>query len=260
MHSLRVDFKLVNNGERMWKTRGEILSMPTVFHMEREGCCTKWGLGCFICDDSCKDGMRLHAGPPTGLEYGNPELLESTMAYASQPKCGGYFTPTLNLFTRSTAGVDLGSFTPTAKVEGPCIFGGCSELCCNTPFKVSSMKDGEVDTKLLRGDLAMITKTKPKGPCAFGRELFTDSDTFGVEYAPDVGLTPQQKAAMMGAMVLTDYMFFEQDHGMVNCEGGKIKITLFECYVCGCVCPFVLQSDQKQGGGGGPPVATEMER
>ena len=112
-----------------------------------------------------------------------------------------------------------------------------------------------------KGDLAKITKVRPKGPCACGKELFTDSDTFTVRYAEGVGLTPQQKAAMMGSMILTDYMFFEQDQGMVTCEGTKIKITLFECYCCGALCPATIQWDaNNSGGGGAPPSNQEMAR
>ena len=33
---------------------------------------------------------------------------------------------------------------------------------------------------------------------------------------------------MIASLLLVDYMFFEQDNGMVSCEDGKIKITLCE--------------------------------
>ena len=33
---------------------------------------------------------------------------------------------------------------------------------------------------------------------------------------------------MIASLLLVDYMFFEQDNGMVSCEDGKLKITLCE--------------------------------
>ena len=212
MHSLRVEFKMVNAVNRDWKSSGAIAGLPTVFHVEREGCCGKWGLGCFVCAEGCKDGMRVNAGSAGPGQPGSPVFLDSTFAYATQPKCGGWCTPSVNLFHRTGPGNPATleealttGFEPMAKVEGPTIFGGCSELCCNSTFHVSSLGKEQLDTKIQTGDLGAITKTKPRGMCALAREAFTDSDTFDVDYKEGTGLTPQQKAAMMGALVLTDY-------------------------------------------------------
>ena len=66
---------------------------------------------------------------------------------------------------------------------------------------------------------------------------------------------------MMGGLVLTDYMFFEQDNGMVTCEGKRLKITLFEYYCLGCVCPCNIILEQNEGGGGGgAPDTQKMDR
>jgi len=261
-HSVQVKFKLVNNGERQWSTRGAIEAMPTVMTLNREGCCAKPCLGCWICTDSCKDGFILDAGEPFGAP-GDVTMSDRTIAYASQPACGGWFTPTINLFTRSSAGSEKESaFQPTAKVEGPCIFGGCSELCCNSEFMISGMKEGQIDSAIKTGDLATIIKEKPKGFCECGREMFTDSDHFTVNFKQGVGLTPQQKASFMGSLILADYMFFEGDHGPCHVEGTKLFITLFEYYCCGCVCPcnIVIEMNQSGGGGGGPPETQTIER
>jgi len=228
--------------------------------MNREGCFSKWGLGCWICSDSCKDGFILDAGEPTGAP-GDVSLSDKTIAYATQPKCGGYFTPSINLFTRRQTGSTEEAFQPIAKVEGPCIFGGCYELCCDSTFMVSGMNEKQIDSTIKTADLATITKEKPRGVCAFGRELFTDSDHFKVDFKQNVGLTPQQKAAFMGSLILADYMLFEQDKGACYCEGSKLYITLFETYCMGCVCPCTLVFDfSQQGGGGGPPTNEEMAR
>jgi hypothetical protein len=260
-HSLRVEFKRVNQTTRQWASSNEIKQMPTVMSLERQGCFDKPCLQCCIINDSCKDGMNMNAGAPITAQPGDVAIHDQTFAYATQPKCGGYCTPSLNLFNRMATGPKETAFVPLAKVEGPMIFGGCSELCFDSTFDVSSLKPEELDTKLKKGDLARITKVRPKGPCACGKEMFTDSDTFTVTYAEGVGLTPQQKAAMMGSMILTDYMFFEQDQGMCTVEGSKVKITLFECYCCGALCPATLVVDNSNGGGGGaPPRSQEMVR
>ena len=58
-----------------------------------------------------------------------------------------------------------------------------------------------------------------------------------------------------------DYMFFEKDNGMVNCENQKLKITLFECYCMGCMCPCNIEFDGKNNGGGAPPASdSEVQR
>lgn len=257
-HSHRIQFKVVNAGDRQWSTRANILSMPTVMHAEREGCCSKPCLGCWVCSDSCKDGIVMNAGTPAqGTEPGSVSISDATFSYATQPKCGGYFTPSLNIFHRATAGDKESGFAPLAKVEGPCIFGGCSELCCESEFKVSAMSAEQIDASIKTGDLATITKKKPRDGCACAREVFTDSDTFQVTFKEDVGLTPQQKASFMASMILTDFMFFEGDHGMCDYNGDAVIITLCYYYCCGCACPCNLIIPTKYNGA---PETQEMER
>ena len=64
----------------------------------------------------------------------------------------------------------------------------------------------------------------------------------------DTTMTPQQRATLIGTLLLMDYMFFERDIDMCGIDGnGKCYINLCNCYCCGQVCPCQL----KQGGGGG---------
>ena len=140
------------------------------------------------------------------------------------------------------------STPPLAVVQGPCIFGGCSELCCSVPFSVTRVPDGVLPDgyKALKiGDMATITKRKPKGIRAAAREFFTDSDMYTLELH-DPNVTPQQKASLLGSLLLLDYMFFERDNDMVRCEDGKLKINICNtfCYGCLCPCEIVLQNNQ----------------
>ena len=137
-HSLQIHFKTTAGmGQVQGMPRDQLLGMPTTMTMERIGCCAKPCLGCFICSDSCKDGFALHAGPvdvPVG-EAG--PAYEKCIGHATQPGCGGTFTPTINIMDR---GPGQGEFAALAKVEGPCLFGGCSELCFDSQWNVSKAR------------------------------------------------------------------------------------------------------------------------
>ena len=91
-------------------------------------------------------------------------------------------------------------------------------------------------------------------------EAMTDSDTYKITFNEGVKLAPQQKALMLTSLIQIDYMFFEKDNGMCKYEGGKIKITLFECYCYGIMCPCNVELSGNNGGGGAAPSGEEMER
>jgi hypothetical protein len=108
------------------------------------------------------------------------------------------------------------------------------------------------NAKLQLGDLAVITKQRPRDCGSFAKEMSTDSDIFTMAFKPGHNLSPQQKATMMASLILTDYMFFENDNGMCYCEGSKLHITLCNTYCCGhtCPCKVVLDGNNNNGGGG----------
>lgn len=258
-HSLFVEIKKTAGMQGVaGLPRDMLMGLATSMTMERVGCMTKLGLGCCICHDSCKDGFALHAGPvDEGVPVGSlGPGYEKCIGHATQPGCGGTFTPTISIMDR---GAGQGEFAALAKVEGPCAFGGCSELCCDSEWKVSKMTPETFEQKIGLGDMAIITKKKPQGLAAAATEAFTDSDTYTMEFNPGANLAPQQKATMIASLLLVDYMFFEQDNGMCKCENGKVKITLCETYCCGCLCPWNITLGGEQGGGGAPP-STEMSR
>ena len=61
----------------------------------------------------------------------------------------------------------------------------------------------------------------------------------------------------MASLVLLDYMLFEQDNGMCEPHGQGVRITLFDCYCCGCLCPCFI--DLQANGGGAPPTSEVCE-
>eukprot|EP00968_Pinguiococcus_pyrenoidosus_P011806 scaffold986_cov237-Pinguiococcus_pyrenoidosus.AAC.4 len=151
---------------------------------------------------------------------------------------GGGCTPTLELFP---ADGDYLATTPSAYVQGPCIFGGCSELCCESDFPVSRKPDKS-------GDLALIKHLTPKDCGQACAEACTDTDRFSVSFSG--GVSPEEKAQILAATLLTDYMFFEQDNGMCQFRDQKLYITCFECYCYGCLCPCNIVCGGGNEGGG----------
>jgi len=259
MHNLFLEFKAAQGADMSKAPRAQLAGLPTVMWAEREGCCSKWGLGCCICSDGCANEMHVHAGAmPAGATPGSTAWGgQALIGYLAQPvPWGGGFTPTVNIMERANP-ADT-SVRPIAKVEGPCIFGGCSELCCDSPWDVSLMQPHQYKSFIKTGDMAKILKRKPNSLSGAIREAVTDSDTYTMEFVPGNTLAPQQKAIMMASLILVDYMFFEQDNGMCKYEDKKIKITLYEWFCLGCVCPCNLNIPLE--GGGGPPNSEAMAR
>ena len=170
--------------------------------MEREGWCSKLFLGqCFACGPGCQDGMVLHAGSVRGKPGKIP--TSQAIAHSRVPKWGGGLHPTLQVMHRGVSAVE----EPYAVVRGPTCFGGCTELCCKKDFGVSKVPQGwkpGTYKDLHPGDAATITKKKPQSFKGVMKQLFTDADTYLVEFK-DPSMTPQQKAAMLGSMLLLDY-------------------------------------------------------
>jgi len=248
LHTLRVEFYLVNNPERQWLKANAESNFPLVMTLDRDGCCgSKPFICCFACGDGCKDKMVVHAGPQPREILGKNEVNDSTIAIIDQPACGGYCHPAFTLNSRmQPSGTEAESFKPIVEMKGPCFFGGCSELCCESEFLFSSIDCGsQASQRKSIGDLAVLKKKKPRDCSGCARELFTDSDHYQLSYKPDKGLTPQQKAGMMASIILMDFHLFEQDAGMCKVENNKITITICDTYCFGCVlpCNIVLQGN-----------------
>jgi hypothetical protein len=171
-------------------------------------CCLKCPckvLNNFVCFDFCRDGMHIYAGPVEDepeKEKGRPYNLDASKLIGSvnQPNFGGWCTPTLHLRGPGSADTD----EPFAKVEGPCFFGGWSEMCCTFSFYASTFN---ADKKT--GDVALITKKRPASLAAAFVELVSDSDVYGIEFKEEAKLSAEQKITVLGAQLLADYMFFD---------------------------------------------------
>ncbi|KAJ1470387.1 Scramblase-domain-containing protein, partial [Baffinella frigidus] len=198
--------------------------------LERPGCCQEKpcvGQGPM---DMCLDEMKLHQGFLEGTPGELPTQM--LMGSAKMPSMAGGFTPSLEVFDKGNGLI--------AKVEAtgqvPCLFGGMSEMCCDQFFTISTQQ----------GPMGQIVKRKPKDMTSGLAEMFTDADTFTLELSQN--LSVEQKANMIGSLLLLDYMFFERDTDGFSFEDGGIAINLFNCYCYGCICPCKCQCS---GGGGG---------
>jgi len=212
-HSLYAKFYLTD------ANTGDKTGVP-VMTMEREGCdccftgpCPKPWLCCFTCKPGCAEKASFYAGN-IDIEASKPGSTKGTrettllLGESVQPITGGGFKPVMQVMDRG----DGPSTTMFAAARGPCFFGGCSELCCDSHFGISVATPGS-DLKTIHqlpfGDFASIQKIKPKSLGAAARELFTDSDIYEVHFH-NKSITAQQKANILGTMIHMDYMFFER--------------------------------------------------
>ena len=109
---------------------------------------------------------------------------------------GGWCTPTLHLFdNQSTA-------EPFGKIEGPCCFGGWSDMCFSFKFFTSYFKSPKKT-----GDVALITKKKPSSAADAVVQLFTDASVFTINFNESARLTASQKTSVLAGQLLADYMW-----------------------------------------------------
>jgi len=154
-----------------------------------------------------------------------------------QPITGGKFKPILQIMERDDTNPEPSNVT-FAATQGPCCFGGMTELCCSSKFGASKAKHdmGVDEIKQLEFDYASITKVKPASFTEALREAFTDTDLYVVDFNDD-DVTPQQKANFLGSMVMVDYMFFSRDNDMCKYQYPNLIFTFFNCFCYGCICP-----------------------
>jgi hypothetical protein len=246
---LFLEFVLINpmTGKPNHPGGGELMQPDpnSMWTMERPGLCEKFTV-CCNCSETYRDEMTLHDGAiQAGIKPGLvPSGTTQVVGSAVEAPCCGESsgcTPTIHIFQgdRKQPGAQ-----PIAAIEGPMIFGGCSELCCKSTFPVSRLTQGAQGPWPKKvGDIATFQKQAPSNFTEACKEAATDSDKYILEIH-DATLPIEQRVNLLASIMLADFMFFEQDHGMCSSgDGGQgIKITCFECYCYGCLCPCNLNS------------------
>ena len=128
----------------------------------------------------------------------------SALGWITQPTCGGWFTPTFNVFEREND-----AWSPFAKMEGQCCFGGVASLCCENKLQVSKMTEESINSGIKVGDMAVLKKKRPKSLEGAAAMAFTDqADVFTLEFENPDQLTAKQKALLVATVFTSDYMLF----------------------------------------------------
>jgi len=180
--------------------------------------------------------MHVYAGAlsePEGKEKGRPydPPKDRQIGSAIQPIWGGCCTPTLHLRNGSVPD----DSEPFAKIEGPCCFGGWSELCFDFNFFTSKYQSPSKT-----GDVAMIIKRHPNSMAMLATDLMSDADNYTIEFNPSMTLTPGEKATILAGQLLADYMFFDGNTEKCKWDDDGISCYFFYCSIIGCIIPCEL--------------------
>lgn len=203
-------------------------------------CPCKWVSTCAL-GAACQDGMRCgHLASflfsivydvcscsvfVGGMEEDAGARQRRLIGAAHQPRYGGGLAPTLVL---TGGGKEAGE--AFGKMEGPCCFGGWSEVCCAFSFFVSM-----VDSPSKTGDLAMISKRDAETVSA---DAF--SEMYTIRFDQHAQLTAAQKMTIVAGQLLADYSFFAGNADKCAPQAGRGCTVCRCCYVgcLGAVCPF----------------------
>ena len=237
---LLADWSRLTGSALQTKMRNMYMQQPPLFSMVRNNgqrCCCKcpckW-LSTFVCCSCCQDGMHIYAGGvQDDKEKGLPRNLPSNQLLGSvtQPIFAGCCTPTLHL--RGELAED--DAEPFGKIEGPCCFGGWSEMCCDFKFFTSYFKSGSK-----AGDIGVITKKKPQSIAGGLRQLLTDADVYTIQFQPGSNLSASQKLTVLTGQVLADYMYFDGNTEKCSSDENAIYCYCFYCSVVGYICPCYI--------------------
>lgn len=209
-------------------------SPPLISILRNDGqrCCAKlpckW-LSTFVCFACCQDGMTIYSGAlhdEPNKEVGRPYIQnpQKKIGEVVQPIYAGCLTPTLHL--------NIGNDAPFSKIEGPCCFGGWSELCFDFRF-VTSFFNSPPKT----GDVAVITKKKPSNMSMLVTQLISDADVFTIEFNQNAKLTAAEKVTVLTGQLLADYMFFDGNTEKCDSDDDCIYCYCFYCSVVGHLIP-----------------------
>jgi len=233
------DYHGLTVGRKQELARNMYMRQPVLFTIRRDDgvrCCYKCPfkcLQCCVCCATCADGVHVYAGElkdPDGYEQGRPyhSPRDRQIGSAIQPVWGGFFTPTLHLRHGNVAD----DVEPFAKIEGPCCFGGWSEICCDFKFFTSKFR-----SESKTGDVAMIIKRHPKSMAMLASDLMSNADNYTIEFNPNVSLSPGEKATVLAGQLLADYMFFDGNTEKCKSQDKSISCYFFYCSVLGCIIP-----------------------
>jgi len=137
---------------------------------------------------------------------------KKVIGYVQQPLCGGFWTPTLNVYDQP-GGQYLGY------VQGPCC---CIGGCCSSDWKLYDA-NGREHVKVKRDGFAEL---------GLARSNFTTSDKYEVTFE-DKSLSVDDKVRLMSTVIFIDYLFFEGETNTIciccTCPPQVIQCSIFDC-------------------------------
>ena len=116
-------------------------------------------------------------------------------------------------------------------------------MCCSFKFFTSFFNSPDKT-----GDVAIITKQRPKSLAGAAIELFSNNaDNYSIEYNPNAQLSMAQKTTVLAGQLLADYMFFEGN--TEKCKSDDSGITCYCCYFncIGALFPIYLYIPKSSG-------------
>ena len=177
------------------------------------------------------DGMYILAGPTVddpkelGVPFSIPQ--DRVLGHIQQPNMCGKCHPYLDLLDRKHG-------EAFAKVDGPCLFGGWSEMCCDFRFAISKPQSEKG-----AGDVAVITKKKPQSVMGALAELGTNADNYTITFNDD-NISAQQKVTILAAQLLADYELFDGSTEKCEVKDEGIYCYFFYCQISGATCPCYI--------------------
>lgn len=163
---------------------------------------------CCSCLPICTSEVQIYRGE--WAEGQDNELLGEVKEVC----CGGIFTPTMDVFN--------GKGEKQGQLKGPTC---CIGSCCDTKFGYFKGEGGE-ETE------ARIKKEGADSASDVAKEVMTDADTFKLQFTPD--MDEAQRATLLGAMFMLDFMFFEDDGAF---DLASCSVKFFDWFCCGCKIP-----------------------
>jgi hypothetical protein len=242
------DFNRLTGTQRTQAEQQLYKNSPVLMSVVRDDgmrCCYKCPCKClstFVCFECCQDGAHVYAGEVPDQpkkEVGRPFDLpaHNLIGSVKQPIFGGVYRPTLHL--RSDGQNDEAE--PFGKIQGPCCFGGWSELCCDFKFTTSWF-----GSEASSADIALITKKKPTSLAGGVRQMFSNADVYQIAFNDDAVLTPAQKLTVLSAQLLADYMFFDNNTEKCRDTGETVYCYCFYCSIIGAPVRCTLCIPKKQ--------------
>merc|ERR1711977_445694 len=232
---------------------------------------------CCVCCNMCQHEMFIYdaqndAHPVFDEDHSDrpccsrPEDTTGLQAVIRQPVCGGVYRPTVQAMSVVNGEEKFGEkegdegYHGSMDIVGPYL---CIGSFCDSTFK--AQPPGTFDDENKQGSYGKIVKEGVDDAEDLARECCTDADNFTIKFEKEkCGWDELEwqtkmwnKAKLLSALFLLDYMFFENEGAFECCPEPDIicRIKCCDLYCCGalipCYCSLHKGDSDGDGGDGG---------